>query len=366
MKKINELTSERADLVTKMESILANEVVTPEQRAEWTGFDTKVKEISTEIDTLKRQEELNKMNLKKVENPIEQTEKRSLGLEFRDFLKNAVEKNGKREFETRDWLASNPTDIIQKQIASKVDILTSPAESFLRSLGVTFYEGLTGNFVVPAMAQDTATFPGENTTAVDASMVTVSLTMAPRRVTHFQRITKETLAQTNPGIYNGIVQNLYNGLWNAITYDVFDKLETTAASQIGQKAGSTYLTYVDLLNMEASINALNIQAPAYITTPTTKAYLKGTVQSGTYNMIWNGNQVNGYNAYALPAANVKKVYFGDWTREAVGLWGTPEIIVDPYTRAAYGEIVLTIVGLVDTGCYNPRAFVIMNDSSCLG
>ena len=79
--------------------------------------------------------------------------------------------------------------------------------------------------------------------------------------------------------------------------------------------------------------------------------------------IWQNNQMNGYPAYGLSAANVRKTYFGDWSKTAVGTWGGLEIIVDPFTDAKKGLINLTAVALVDTGCFNKRGFAILQDAS---
>lgn len=363
MKKINELLAERASLISAMETITANAEMTEELRSEWNSTDAKVVAIDSEIALLQRQEELNKTNARTMENTIETP--KTVGAEFREFLTNAVNGNGSKSFEYRadPILTSTNTAVINKTVANSVDILVSPGEAFLfGQLGVTRYSGLNGNFVVPSMAQDLATFPGEDASAASANMAPESLTLAARRVTHTQAITKETLAQTNPAIYAGIVQNLINGIWNAVANDVFDTLESDAASQIGAFSGGP-ITYTDVVNMEASIGGLNIGAGAYVTTPAVKAFLKTTASLTNQGPIWMDNQVNGYPAFGVPAANTDKVYFGDFSRMAVGEWGGIEIVVDPYTKAKQGEIVLTAVALVDSGCTNKRAFAIMADAS---
>ena len=68
-------------------------------------------------------------------------------------------------------------------------------------------------------------------------------------------------------------------------------------------------------------------------------------------------KINGYPAFGVPAQNSKYVSFGDWAGMAVGQWGPLEIIVDPYSDAKSGLINLTVVGLFDTGCLNPRGLV---------
>jgi len=362
MKTLKDLKAERSQFITRMEEITGQDM-TDKLRSEWDGLNEKVEGLSKDIERLEKQEELNKrmVNSNTVE---EKEESKSLGAQFRDFLIDAVERGGTSKFSLRadPILSSTTTAVINKEVNNSVDILVSPGEAFLRELGVTFYPGLVGNFVIPAMAEDLATFPGEDASAASADMTPEALTLAARRLTHFQGVTRETLAQTNPAIYNGIVQNLVNGFWKAVANDLFDTLEADAATQIGGFGGGP-VVYRDLVNMEASIGGLSVNTPAYVTTPAVKAYLKQTVESTYGKNIWMDEEINGYKAYGVPAANTDKIYFGDWSRTAVGSWGNLEIIVDPYTKAKQGEIVLTIVGLVDTGCFNKRAFAIMTDAS---
>jgi len=364
MKKINDLKSERSEIIEKMEVLTKSESLTEEQRSEWSNHDSRIKAIDDEISLLERQEELNKskINIKNMEHTSEKP--KHIGESFRDFLVNAVEKRGETKFELRadPILTSTDSDMITKTVNPGIDILTSPGEAFLRQLGVTFFTGLNGNFAIPSMAEDTATFPGEDASAASANMLPDSLVLAARRVTHTQKISRETLAQTNPGVYSSILQNLVNGVWNAVTNDVFDTLETDGASRIGNFGGGP-ITYTDLVNMEASIAGLNIGTGAYVTTPSVKAFLKKTAYLSNQDAIWQDNEVNGYPAYGVPAANTDKVYFGDFGKCAVGQWGGLEIVVDPYSDAKKGLIDLTIIGLFDTGCYNPRGLVIMNDAS---
>lgn len=366
MKKIIDLKAERAEIISKMEVIANGETLNEEQRSEWNANDAKVKGIDEEIALLERQEELNKKNIRTMENT---KEKQPVAVEFRDWLVGAVKEGKSNSFVLPSeslradvLITSTDADMITKTVAPGIDVLIAPGEAFLRQLGATIYTGLVGNFSVPSMDQDLAAFVAEDASGAQAGMTPDSLVLAARRVTHMQRITKETLAQTNPGVYASILQNLVDGVWRAVTNDYFDTLETDAATQI--KVTGATATNTDIVNMEASIGGLNIGGGAYVTTPTGKALFKTTIARGTTagDAIWMNNEMNGYPAYGVPAANANRVYFGDWSRQVVGQWGGLEIIVDPYSGALQGEIRLTAIGLFDTGCANKRAFAILDAS----
>jgi HK97 family phage major capsid protein len=367
MKKINELTQERSELIEKMEAITKGETLTDELRSEWTTNDSRIKTIDEEIALLERQELLNKNNIKKMENTQDPTQKDFVNT-FRDWLKDAVESGKTTTFRADPILATTDTGIIAKDVMPGISILTSPAEQFLRNLGVTFFPNLTGNFTVPSMGEATAGFVSESKDGSTANMASASLTLAARRITNSQAITVETLEQTNPGVFAAIVQNLVNGLWNGITNDFFTQFESDAASQvISNGVTGTSIAYADIVDLEASIGGLNIGAGAYVMRPETKGFLKKTIALGTTAgpAIWSDdNTVNGYPAYGVPAAKVERVYFGDWSYACIGQWGSPvEFIVDPYTKAASGQIIVTASALVDSGVMNKRAFSWLDDAS---
>lgn len=350
------MKAERAELITKMSTISNGETLNDELRSEYAGYDNQIKKIDEDIAIAERQEELNKQTIAKTEGIPSVTEPaKSYGVQFRDWLMQSIEDGGKTpSFRADPLITTTNTGLINKDIAPGIDVLHSPAEAFLRQIGVTFYTGLTGNFCLNSMVEDTATFPGENSAAAAYSAAPTALTLAARRVTHSQSISKETLAQSNPTIYASIVQNLIDGLYNAIANDVFDTIESDAPGQ-AQEVG---ITFAAIAQMEGSLGYTNLGSINYVTTPANRATLKTTAKMTNQAAIWgDDNTVLGYPAFAAPCANATKMYMGDFSKCVVGQWGGIEIIVDPFTNAKKGLIDLTAIGLFDTGCYNPRGIV---------
>ena len=357
-KQILDLKAERAQLDTYFEEISKRSDLSQEDKDIFEQKESRAQQIDEEIQKMEKQLLENKKNVK-MENT---NEKRNLAVEFREFLQKSIE-GGVTSFRADPIITSTDADLIQKSTLG-IDVLKTPGETFLRNLGVTFYENLNGNLALPSMDEDLATFPGEDASAASANMLPDSNVLAARRVTHTQSITRETLAQTSPQVYQTILQALQDGIWKAIVYDLFDQIDTDAATQISTMG--TTLTYNDMVNMEASIGGLEIGSAAYVTGPTGKAFLKKTLEYGTTagDVIWKDNEINGYPAFSSPGANANKVYFGDWARAAVATFGNGgiEIIVDPYSNAKKGLINLTAVALVDTGVQNKRAFCIKDGS----
>lgn len=293
---------------------------------------------------------------------------------FRELLKEAVDQGRTTTLRADPIITSTDTGLINKTVFPGIDVLTSPGEAFLRQLGVTFFPNLTGNFAIPSMAEDTGAFYEEwssdytvDASAGSAGMAPSSITLAARRVSHTQAISKETLAQTSPGIYSAIVQNLIDGLWSAVAYDLFDQVRVDCASSnehiVNAPASSFNVSFTDLVNMEASLGGKILKSPAYVITPNQRAKLSVTAKMTNQEGIYEDGKINSYPAYAVPAQNATFLSFGDWSKACVGQWGEIEIIVDPYTDAKKGLINLTAAGLFDTGVFNKTAIVNLCDPS---
>jgi hypothetical protein len=293
---------------------------------------------------------------------------------FRDFLKDAVENGKLATYRADPILTSTDSAIVEKVVFPGVDILTSPTEAALRKLGVTFFgPDLKGTLVVPSMAEDTGAFYVEwgsdytvDASAASANMATSSLTLTPRRVSHSQAISKETLLQATPGLYNSIVQNLLNGVWNAVTVDFFKQVKADCASandHLITGYGPDTAIYTALVGLEASMGGKVLTSPAYVITPTTRAKYSTSAKMTNQGPIFENDKINSYPAFSLGAQEASKVTFADWSKTALAQFGPVEIIVDPYTDAKKGLINLTMVGMFDSGLINYRGIASFVDPS---
>jgi hypothetical protein len=124
--------------------------------------------------------------------------------------------------------------------------------------------------------------------------------------------------------------------------------------------------------METAVESANALAGSlrYVTTPGIKGLLKTTPRlANTIALpIWGDDStMNGYPA--VSSTNVPKalgvgtdehaLLFGDFSQVILGEWGALEIIVDPYTRADYGEYVVNAHLLADIAIRHIEAFNLM-------
>jgi hypothetical protein len=356
--KINELIEKRSNITSQIDTLLAGEMND---------------EVRTNVSNLEKEYDKLGNDIKMVEDQAKRAKVTAVVAETRNQVKPL-------EIRFQNWLqgdhaqpfvierastiqSTTDTAVIEKQVVGSIDVLHSPARAALQKLGTRFYQK-NGTLVLPAMAENTAKFVGEGGDASTADMATASLTLTPRRISAFQPFSFEFLNETNPQLFADYLQNLIYGYDLAIANDLFDQIDTDAATQ-KSTFGAATLSNKMIVQMDVSMNGLGTGQKNIVTTPAVKGYLKNTIALGTTAgpAIWTDNEVNGIPAMELPSANASEIYLGDFSRSAVLETGTLKVIYDEVTRAKQGETVITIVGGADTGVINPRAFVILTNAS---
>jgi HK97 family phage major capsid protein len=366
-KKITDLQIKRNSKLQLMKKIVSDALYEERARTtleenQYNDLNQEVNIIDRELANLKAEEELNmrtgtSVNVSKT-NQVES---------FRTWLSESLSGNSKKsyllEMRADPWLSTTDTGIINKSVAA-VDLMVGPYQQLFNDLGVKMYTKVNGQLILPRLTEVMATFPGEDASALTANMATQSLTINPLRATHYQTISRETIADTNPDVLQSIINNLQFGIWKAVAYRFFDDLDTACATQFNADQ-SAAVSFTNIVNLEASLGNFTLVNPKYVMQPQTKAYLKRiTKLTNAQNTIWELDKVNEYTAIASPAVNYERIILGDFSKSVLAQFGDGiEVIVDPFSKSTKGEIVLTAIGMFGSGVHNPNAFSIMGDAS---
>lgn len=118
-------------------------------------------------------------------------------------------------------------------------------------------------------------------------------------------------------------------------------------------------TYKSLCDMEAEADKKNLgQNRTYIVGNKAKAALR-QLQKGTNNtqMVYDKGEVDGTPCLSTSSAPENAVLYGDFSNLYIGQFGGTEIVVDNYTRAAYGEVLLTVNAYFDAALAREGAVV---------
>lgn len=242
------------------------------------------------------------------------------------------------------------------------DILTPlRARNVLVQAGAKFMTGLVGNVQVPIMSASNVSWEGETASAQDGAGTFTNVTLSPKRLTAYIDISKQFLVQDGVGAEAVIREDLIKA--------INSKLESTilgsAAGSTTQPAGifygktpATVADFGDVCDVEAGIEEANVIGELkYIVSPKTKAVLRGMIKgtNGT-GMVYENGSVDGTPALVTTNVAQNKYVVGDFANLAIGQWGAIDLTVDPYTKAADGQVRLVINAFFDAKVLRAGAF----------
>jgi len=242
-------------------------------------------------------------------------------------------------------------------------------EAIYNRLGAKFLN-LTSDARIPIIGKSSVAFAAENGAAADGGAAFSSVTLSPKRIAGYVNLSKELLAQNGSGVETAIMGDLGKAVADAICDAMFSDATVTSApdaisqhADIGTFTESTYSAnasmFSDLVLAEqtlAEAGALSGNL-AYVLHPTFLKELKQAAQvsginPGMVGMNYNQQMVNGYPTYysshcGASAGTSADGIFADWSNVTVGMFGGVDIIVDPYTNAAAGQVRLVVNTFVD-------------------
>jgi hypothetical protein len=132
---------------------------------------------------------------------------------------------------------------------------------------------------------------------------------------------------------------------------------------------------VDLESACANANAEPDRTAGYLLNTKTRGKLKQTQFATNLPFIWqNGDQpLNGYRAVITNnvPSNLTKgtsttvcsagLFSSDWAMTTIGLFGAPDVTVDPYSKADTGQVKITLNLFADMQHRQPATVSAIND-----
>ena len=260
---------------------------------------------------------------------------------------------------------------------------------FVRALGARLLTGLQGDLQFPRQtgAQSAFWVPESPTADVTASnMVFDNLKLSPKPLSGTNSFSRKLLAQGVADIDTLIQQDMIavdaieidrgaiNGVGsNNEPMGVLNASGTNSVTAGANGATVIYDHFVDMETQQALANA-DINTLAYLTNPKVRGKLKKSAQisASTGIPVWYQGEVNGYRAEATNQvpSNLTKgtstticsaAIFARWEELLIGQWGDVEFIIDPYTLAKRGDVVVTSYLMVDVGLRHPASFTVIKD-----
>lgn len=247
-----------------------------------------------------------------------------------------------------------------------VDVLAPlRAKNVLVEAGAKLMEGLNGDVVVPVMGASNVTWEGETSAASDGAPTFTSVKLQPKRLTAYVDVSKQFLLQTSDSAERVIREDIINAINSKLESTILGAASgtTTQPEGIFYNGGSA-LTVVDsfaeILDVEAKVEDANVIGErVYVMSNKAKSIYRGTAKGATTGgfVIENG-ELDGTPVYATSNVDGYGVAYGDFSNLVIGQWGAIDLTIDPYTRAANGEVRIVVSAYFDAKVARPDAIAV--------
>jgi HK97 family phage major capsid protein len=250
-------------------------------------------------------------------------------------------------------------------------------------LGILILPGLTGNIDIPRKTvAGTLGMVSEIGSASETQPTTAKLTLSPKRISAYTEVSKQALIQSpmaldamlRDDLLMGAAVALENQYLNGTGSNNITGLRYTSGigtvAMGANGAAPTWQSVVDLESACANVNAEPDRLAGYVVNTRTRGRLKTTQLGTNLPFIWQGGQM-ALNEYRVAVTNTLPsnltkgtsttvcslgFFASDWSMKVIGLFGAPDVTIDPYTKADTGQVKITLSQFADSGERLPAAF----------
>jgi HK97 family phage major capsid protein len=255
----------------------------------------------------------------------------------------------------------------QEVVTTEKDNILAPLRDALVTVkaGATYLTGLTGNFDIPAYAGSTAAWKGETAAAGDGEGAFSDISFSPLRITAYVDISKLFLNQDSVSAEALLKQDIVDAVADRLESTIFSEDAAVAGvSPAGLFAGGDpsingAAAWANVVAQETALGNANALRgnPSYIMGASARGIYKITEKASGTGLFLMGesNTMNGYPVHVTnhmvsglqTAADEYGVAFANWSDLIVAQWGGVDLTVDPYTKAADGQVRLVVNAYFD-------------------
>lgn len=259
----------------------------------------------------------------------------------------------------------------------------------VRQAGATMLTGLVGDVAIPRQTGGATSYWLAESGAPTESQQTVDqVALSPKTVGAFTDYSRKLMQQSSIDVEMFVRDDLATVL--ALAIDLAALHGTGASNQptgiaatsgIGSVVGGTNGAapdWADIIDLETAVAVDNADVGrlAYITNAAVRGKLKQTEKaSGTAQFVWDDNSspVNGYTAHVSNQVRsdldkgtstgvCSAIFFGNWADLIMAMWGSLDILVDPYTHSTSGTMRIVALQDVDIAVRHAQSFAAMLDA----
>lgn len=303
--------------------------------------------------------------------------------------------------ERRDMLKGTPgqggylvgTDLMADAF---IDMLRN--KMVLQRAGAFVMSDLVGDVAIARKtAGGTAYWVAENGAPTESQSTLGQLALSPKTVGAYTEISRKMLKQASLDAEQFVRQDLTDVL--ALAIDLAGLHGSGASNQpsgvaVTSGVGAVFAggapddvtnpdgaepVWADVVNLESAIAAANadVENMAYIVNAAMRGKMKQKPKAASTDsrMIWDENSpsspLNGYAAFVTnqvasdgakgAGTDLSSMFFGNWADLFFALWGTLDILVNPFSNDTTGAVRVTAFQDIDIGIRHPGSFAFGDD-----
>ena len=251
-------------------------------------------------------------------------------------------------------------DVVVTDFANILEPLRT--KNVLVDSGAHILTGLVGDLQIPAMGAENVNWEGETDPAQDGASTFTNVKLTPHRLSAYIDISKQFLVQDSLGAEALIRRDLVAAIQSKLESTIFSTDATDGSKPAGIFHGVTPTKVTDfkgLCTLESDVEDANFYGPAkYIVSPKAKAAMRAMAKSTkSTQLVMEGDNIDGTPVLSTGHIAKDTFAYGDWSQLYVGQWGAIDLTVDPYTKAADGQVRLVVNCFFDFKLVRPKAVV---------
>ena len=251
-------------------------------------------------------------------------------------------------------------DVVVTDFANILEPLRT--KNVLAESGAHLLTGLVGDLQIPAMGAENVNWEGETDPAQDGASTFTNVKLTPHRLSAYIDISKQFLVQDSLGAEALIRRDLVNAIQSKLEATIFstDAADGSKPAGIFYNVTPTKVTdFKGLCTLESDVEDANFYAPSkYIVSPKAKAAMRAMAKSTkSTQLVLEGDNIDGVPVLSTGHIAKDTFAYGDWSQLYVGQWGAIDLTVDPYTKAADGQVRLVVNCFFDFKLVRPKAVV---------
>ena len=250
-------------------------------------------------------------------------------------------------------------DVVATEIYDILEPLR--AKNVLVAAGAKFITGLVGDVQIPSMTAGNVTWEGETASAKDGAQTFTAVKLSPKRLTAYVDISKGFLIQDSKSAEALIRMDIINAINSKLEATILGSAQGTTTQPAGMFNGvskTTIASFKDICDLEAKIEDANVIGECkYVMSNKAKAALRNMAKSAkSTELVMEAGAIDGTEVLNTSNVEEQNVVYGDFSNLAIGQWGSIDLLVDPYTKAADGQVRLVVNAFFDAKVLRNGAF----------